>query len=67
MEKLKLLLIFLSVLFLFRMTESFVNFIQLNGFNDVWGDHDNVRDFNPKKTSDLLAFCDEKRNHCISY
>ena len=55
---------------LVKKIENFVNWNDLSGFNNQWGDHDNANvgdDFKATKTSDLVVGCDEKRSQCIHY
>lgn len=64
-----LVLLFLSNKFI-KGTEKFVNWNELSGFNNRWGDNDRANvgsKFQPKKVSGLITGCDEKRGKCITY
>lgn len=61
-----LVLLFLLI----KNAENFVNWNDLSGFNNEWGDHENANvgnNFKPTKVSDLKVGCDEKRGTCIHY
>lgn len=64
-----LILVLVSIYCLMKITEKFVNFNDLNGFdnNMIINDEPKIKDFKPKKTSNLIGYCDEKRGTCYYY
>jgi len=64
--KFKLLLVagLLFLIYASRM-ENFVNFINLSGFNDIWGDNAEFKKTVGTKSSDLVTGCDSNRGTCI--
>ena len=67
MDKLNIIIIILSVILICKIAEGFTSI--LNGYDKMAESYDEPKiiDYKPTKTSDLIAFCDEKRNQCISY
>lgn len=49
-----------------KYKEEYDNFDENSPFF-VENDDSKLKDFKPKKTSELLTYCDEKREECIEY
>ena len=68
MNNVNIFLVVIGLFLLFKLKEGFVNMNNLDAFDYHWGNHDNPKlDYKPKKTSELVANCDEKRGVCIKY
>lgn len=69
MKLYKLFLLIVAIYVFVKISEKFVNFTDLDGYDNKFIKQDNpkIKNFKPKKTSDLIGYCDEKRSQCISY
>lgn len=65
----KILLIIIIIFLFMKFSEGFTNFSDLQAYdiNFIENDKPKIKDFRPKKTSNLIGYCDEKRNQCITY
>lgn len=69
MEIRDILLIILGIFLLMKVSEGFGNFSELNAYDNkfIENDEPKIKDFKPKKTSELVGYCDEKRDVCYRY
>lgn len=52
-----------------KISESFTSFSDLYAYDNkfIENDEPKIKNFKPKKTSNLIAYCDEKRGVCNHY
>ena len=69
METYQIFIIIIGIYLMFKLTENYVNFVELNGFDGIWGDYDEpkIKNFKSKKDTKLEGYCDEKRGVCYKY